>query len=264
MEKDKVDSLRALIRGYGSAVVAFSAGVDSTLLAKIVSEELGEKGYALTITSPFNPELETTEAVTLAGEFGITHLVVAIEKFSPTILANPQDRCYHCKKAIFSKIQEEAQKLGVENILDGSNIDDLSDYRPGKIALEELGIKSPLLEAGWTKADIREYSKELGLPTWEKPAFACLASRIPYDEEITLSKLKMIERAEEYLSASGFKQYRVRCHGDLARVELLPEDRKKFYSDEMMDKLSLKLKEFGFKYVALDCSGYKMGNLNRF
>lgn len=262
MDKIKIESLRALVRGYGSAVVAFSAGVDSTLLAKIVSEELGEKGYALTISSPFNPELETGEAVNLAAEFGIKHLVVEIEKFSPTILSNPKDRCYHCKKAIFTKIQEEAKKLGVENVLDGSNVDDLSDYRPGKIALEELGIKSPLLEAGWSKADIRDYSRQLGLPTWEKPAFACLASRIPYAEEITLDKLKMVERAESYLQASGLKQYRVRCHGEMARVELLPEDRKKYYSDEMMDSLSAKLKEFGFKFVALDCSGYKMGNLN--
>lgn len=262
MIKEKIENLRSLIRGYKSAVVAFSAGVDSTLLAKVVSEELEGNGYALTITSPFNPELEKVEAAKLAADFGIKHIVVEIDEFSSTVLSNPKDRCYFCKKAIFTKIQEVALELGIKNVLDGSNKDDLSDYRPGKIALDELGIKSPLLEGGWTKADIREYSKELGLPTWEKPAFACLASRIPYDEEITLEKLMMVEKAENYLFELGFKQYRVRCHGAMARVELLPEDRKKFYSDEMMDNLSLKLKEFGFKFVALDCGGYKMGNMN--
>lgn len=262
MNENLISNLRALIRGYKRAVVAFSAGVDSTLLAKIVGEELGENGYALTITSPFNPEQEKLEAVRLAAEFGIKHIIVEINEFNHAILSNPVDRCYYCKKEIFKKILESALELGIENVLDGSNVDDLGDYRPGKLALEELGIKSPLLESGWTKSDIREYSKELGLPTWEKPAFACLASRIPYNEEITLEKLKMVERAEQFLFELGFRQYRVRCHGKLARVELLPEDRKKFYNDEMMDMLSESFKGIGFKFVALDCAGYKMGNMN--
>lgn len=262
MDRKRLDNLIGLVSGYERAVVAFSAGVDSTFLAKVAYEALGSNSYAITVSSPFNPAHELDDARALAKRIGIKHLVLKIDDFDDEILANPPERCYYCKKAIFSKIKEVVSEHKIDVVMDGSNFDDLDDYRPGHRALQELGIRSPLQEERWTKAEIREWSKELELPTWEKAAFACLASRIPYEERITLDKLKMVERAEDYLKELGLRQYRVRCHGNLARVELQPTDRMTFYSDEMMDSLFAKLREIGFKFVALDCRGYRMGNMN--
>jgi uncharacterized protein len=179
------------------------------------------------------------------------------------ILANPPDRCYHCKKAIFSVIKDAALADNIDHVLDGSNADDTDDYRPGMRAIEEMGVRSPLLEAGMTKNDIRELSRSEGLPTWDKPAAACLASRIPYNQTITDVALTRIENAESYLKEKGLRQVRVRSHGDLARIEVDPVERPKFFDTDVLDETARRLKELGFRYVALDVDGYRTGKLNR-
>ncbi|MGE5633247.1 MAG: ATP-dependent sacrificial sulfur transferase LarE [Caulobacteraceae bacterium] len=175
---------------------------------------------------------------------------------------NPPDRCYHCKKAIFGRIKEEAAKYGIEIILDGTNSDDDNDYRPGMKALKELGVKSPLKECGLGKSEIREYSRQLGLGTWDKPSMACLASRIPYNESITLEKLKLVEKAEMYLQQEGFRQFRVRCHGNIARIEIAPAEMPKILDLDIMKSINDELKAIGFSYVTLDMQGYRTGSLN--
>ena len=177
--------------------------------------------------------------------------------------ANPRERCYFCKKREFGRIIEAAQERGFNSVIDGSNVDDLGDYRPGLKALEELGVASPLREAGLTKTDIRELSRRFELPTWDKPAFACLASRIPYGERIVSAKLGRIEKAEDYLRSLGFRQFRVRSHGDIARIETAPEERRRFFDETMLDEISHRLKSFGFLYAAFELEGYVMGSMNR-
>jgi len=193
---------------------------------------------------------------------GIRHRMIQLTDIGETILANPKDRCYWCKTAVFKKLWEITKSEGLGNLLDGTNLDDLDDYRPGLKALAELQVKSPLQEAGFTKEDIRQVSKELGLPTWEKPSLACLASRIPYDQPITTEKLGRVEKAEAFLLKKGIKQLRVRDHQEIARVEVSPEERDKFFSLVMLDEVSQYLKDLGFRYVTLDMEGYRTGKLN--
>jgi uncharacterized protein len=209
------------------------------------------------------PKSEIDCARDIAGRLGIEHILVEETEIDGQVAANPQDRCYHCKKLEFGSIVEEAGKRGIGAVLDGSNMDDLGDYRPGLAALEELGIISPLRQAGLGKAEIRELSRRFGLPTWDKPAFACLASRIPYGERIDREKLSRVEKAEDYLRARGFKQFRVRSHGDIARIETARDERAKFFSEELLDEVSAAFKSFGFLYVAFELEGYRMGSLNR-
>jgi uncharacterized protein len=196
-------------------------------------------------------------------QIGIKHILVEEPGIDAEVAANPVDRCYHCKKLEFGNILKTANDFGIAAVLDGSNIDDLGDYRPGLKALSELKIISPLREAGLNKAEIRELSKRFALPTWNKPAFACLASRVPYGETITEDKLKKIERAEEVLKTFGFRQFRVRSHGDIARIEVDRDERRKFFDEETLDKLSAAIKTCGFLYVAFELEGYAMGSLNR-
>ena len=234
--EDKYENLRELIRALGGAAVAFSGGVDSSFLCKVIRDVLGDHSLAVTVVSPMLPRSEIECAKEVAVAVGIRHVLVEDPDIEATVAANPADRCYHCKKIEFSHILKAARENGLNRVLDGSNLDDLSDYRPGLIALKELGILSPLREAELTKADIRELSKRLGLKTWNKPAFACLASRIPYGERITLAKLRAVEQAEDFLRLRGFRQFRVRIHGTIARIELAPEERTKMFDTRLMGR----------------------------
>ncbi|GHU21082.1 adenine nucleotide alpha hydrolase [Spirochaetia bacterium] len=260
---EKYNCLLRLIAETGGAVVAFSGGVDSSFLCHAAVAALGRRSLAITIVSPMLPESEIECARDIARITGIEHLLIEENEIEDDVSQNNPQRCYYCKKREFGAIQKAARERGVEIVLDGSNLDDMGDYRPGLKALTELGIKSPLREAGLTKQDIRDLSHRFNLPTWDKPAFACLASRIPYGETITAEKLSRIEKAEVVLREAGFRQFRVRSHGDIARIEAAPEERRLFFSEAILDSLSEKIKACGFLYAAFELEGYRMGSLNR-
>ena len=260
---EKLELLKDIIRKKGSAAVAFSGGVDSTFLIRVAKEVLGDKLIAVTATSSTYPERELNEAIKYAKDFGVKHIIISSEELDiEGFASNPKNRCYYCKKELFTKVKEVALENGVEYVFDGSNLDDNGDYRPGMLAAKELLVASPLKEAGLTKKDIRDLSKEYGLATWNKPAFACLSSRFPYGNKITLPKLKMIDQAEQFLLDMGIRQVRVRHHGEIARIEVAPEEREKFFNIEFMDKISFKFKEIGFIYTTLDIAGYRTGSMN--
>lgn len=259
----KLNMLKDNIRKLKSAAIAYSGGVDSTFLLKVAHDVLGDKVIAVTAKSSTYPEREFKEAKQFAEEIGVKHIVIVSEELDiEGFSKNPTNRCYFCKKELFTKIKEVARENDVEQILDGSNLDDTKDYRPGMEAAKELDVISPLKEANLSKKDIRELSKSMDLKTWNKPSFACLSSRVPYGSEITISKLEMIEDAEQFLLDLGFRQVRVRHHGDIARIEVSPEERKKFFNVELMDKVVDRLKDIGFKYVTLDLFGYRTGSMN--
>ena len=263
MIDEKYRRLVELIAGRGAVAVAFSGGVDSSFLCHAAVEALGKRAVAVTIVSPLLPKSEVDGARSVARQIGIEHIFIEETGIDEEVAANPRDRCYFCKKLEFGAIMEEAGKRGIAAVLDGSNVDDTGDYRPGLKALAELGVQSPLREAGLGKAEIRELSRRFGLPTWNKPAFACLASRIPYGERIDPEKLARIEKAEEVLKAAGFGQFRVRSHGDIARIEVAPEERRRFFDEALLDRLARSIKDCGFLYAAFELEGYVMGSLNR-
>lgn len=261
--QSKLEKLQLDIRQMGGVAVAFSGGVDSTFLLKVAYDILKDDAAAITARSSIFSKRELEDTVEIVKEIGARHIYVDLQVFGiEGFLANPENRCYLCKKEVFTRIRQVAEENNLKYVLDGSNVDDLGDYRPGMAALKELGIISPLRDAGLTKGDIRVLSKEMGLPTWDKPAFACLASRFPYGHEITEEKLEMVDRAEQYISSLGFRQLRVRHHGDIARIEVSVHERSRFFNEELMDRVHDKLKRIGFRYIALDLKGYRTGSLN--
>jgi len=258
----KFEELERILAGLESAVVAFSGGVDSSLLLAVAVKVLGSRVLAVTATSETYPERELIEARSLAGQLGARHREVVSEELDiPEFKHNPRNRCYYCKKELFGKLQEIAGQEGLGHVLDGTNLDDRGDHRPGRQAAEELGVRSPLEEAGFTKADIRELSKYLGLPCWDKPAFACLSSRFPYGTSITSDRVSQVGRAEEALRGLGFRVLRVRYHDTVARLELGPEEFTQA-TGPLREEVDRIVKDSGFTYVAVDLLGYRSGSMN--
>lgn len=260
---DKYDRLKDYLASLGSVAVAFSSGVDSTFLLYAAKEALGDRAIAVTASSCSFPERELNEAKEYCQKMGIRHFVIKSEELEIEGFShNPKNRCYLCKHELFEKIGALAKEQGINEIAEGSNLDDNGDYRPGLQAVAELGVKSPLRHIGFTKQEIRELSRYLNIPTWNKQSFACLSSRFPYGDLINEKKLKMVDRAEQLLLDMGFHQLRVRIHGDVARIELLPDEFPKFMEEKTRLSVYKKFKEYGFSYVTLDVLGYRMGSMN--
>ncbi|MGN6712291.1 ATP-dependent sacrificial sulfur transferase LarE [Anaerocolumna jejuensis] len=261
--QEKFDLLKKNLSTLDSLCIAFSGGVDSTFLLKAAYDVLGDKVLAITARSSTYPEREYKEAVEFTKKYGIPHKVILSEELDVDgFTDNPVNRCYLCKNELFEKIDEIAKAKGISYIAEGSNMDDLGDYRPGLTAVSEHKVLSPLREAGLTKEEIRSLSKEMGLPTWNKPAFACLSSRFPYGQKITKEKLEMVDKAEQFLLDHGFRQVRVRHHGDIARIEVGQIEMEKFLNLDLMKEVQEYYKKLGFSYTALDLKGYRTGSMN--
>jgi len=259
--EEKLTRLYMIIDKIGSAVVAFSGGVDSTFLLKVAKDRLGSKVMALTATSPTYPTYELEDAQRFARMLGVRHSVVESNELGiPEFTKNSPRRCYYCKKELFRICKERACEEGFDYVLDGSNLDDLNDFRPGMEAAEELGVRSPLREAGLTKDEIRYLSKKMGLESWNKPPFACLSSRFPYGIEITKEKLDTVAEGERFLRKMGFSQFRVRYHQEMVRIELGEDEMGKAL--KLRQQLIPKFKELGFIYITLDLEGYRSGSMN--
>jgi uncharacterized protein len=260
---DKDQRLRELLSGFSSAIVAFSGGVDSAYLSVVATQVLGSGALCVTADSPSYPEHHRSLARRVAETFALRHEVVATAELErPEYRANPVNRCYYCKQELYTTLTALASTRAIDVVFDGNNADDRGDYRPGRQAAREHGVRSPLDEVGLTKAEIRELSRVAGMPTWDEPASACLSSRIPYDHEITNEKLRMVDQAEDALRALGFRVCRVRHHDTLARLELGRDEMARALDDGVRDEILRALRAVGYRQVAVDLQGYRMGSLN--
>jgi len=259
----KLKHLQHTLRETDGVIVAYSAGVDSTFLLKIAHMVLGERAIALTASSPTAPPGELESAKEFAAGLGIRHLVLdSNELANPSFTQNPANRCFFCKDELYRICRDQADALGIATIADGTNLDDLRDHRPGLKAAKEWGVRHPLVETEMTKDDIRRYSRELNLPTWDKPSSPCLSSRFPYGTEIDLERLKKIGACELFLKELGFREFRVRYHGDIARIEVAQNEFQRLLEKATRDAIVQKFKQIGFLYVGLDLQGYRTGSMN--
>jgi len=260
---NKLEHLKEILTSLDRVLVAYSGGVDSTLLLKVSKDTLGDKVLAVTAKSATYPAAEIETAAEIAEKLGVKHTLIETKEVSdPKFFNNPLDRCYHCKQELFSKLTALAKENNLKYVLDGSNYDDRNDFRPGMKAAREFGVRSPLQEAQFTKQEIRKLAQKYNLAVWNKPSLACLASRIPYGEKITPDKLKRINQAEQFLRKEGFSQVRVRHHQQIARIEVYSEEIPKLLRKELRDKIISKFKQLGYTYVTVDLEGYRTGSMN--